>query len=181
MYCPKCSQQQISDEMRFCSRCGFSLAAVRDLIDGSNEAVELTGKTQSEKVARSPKSVRRGAWLILASVIGTIPVGFLTAIEDEFAVFLFLPFLCFIVGLAHILYGVFVSDRKAARAAETRQNTAALTAARSSAAAQLPPSRVAPVGNFTPKRTETAEMIQPPSVTENTTRLLEEETDARRP
>ncbi len=181
MYCPKCSQQQISEEMRFCSRCGFSLTAVRELVESSNAAVEPIVKTQAHKVSRSPKSVRRGAWLILASVIGTLPVGFLTAIEDDFAVFLFLPFLCFIVGLAHILYGVFVSDRRAARAEEIRQNTAALMAGRSSAAAELPPARVAPVGNFTPRRTDTAEMRQPPSVTENTTRLLDEETDARRP
>lgn len=181
MFCPKCSQQQVSDEMRFCSRCGFSLTAVRELVDGSNALLESTVNTQSQKVSRSPKSVRRGAWLILASVLATLPLGLLIAVDDDFAVFLLLPFLCFIVGLAHILYGVFVADRRAARAEEIRQNIAALTAGQSSAAAQLPPSRVAPVGNFTPRRTETAEMIQPPSVTENTTRLLEEESDARRP
>lgn len=28
MYCPHCGQQQASDEMRFCSRCGFSLRGV---------------------------------------------------------------------------------------------------------------------------------------------------------
>ncbi|HAF15758.1 MAG TPA: zinc ribbon domain-containing protein, partial [Blastocatellia bacterium] len=25
MYCPKCGQQQASDAVRFCSRCGFLL------------------------------------------------------------------------------------------------------------------------------------------------------------
>ncbi len=180
MYCPKCSQQQISDEMRFCSRCGFSLSAVRDLVDGSNALVEPIGKTAPAKVSRSPRSVRRGAWLILASLVVTLFIAFLAAVDDDFAVFLFLPFLCFIIGIVHILYGVFVADRRAARAIETTQNIPALTAGQSSAAAQLPPSRVAPVGSFTPRRTNTAEMTQPPSVTENTTRLLEEESDPRR-
>jgi predicted amidophosphoribosyltransferase len=32
MFCPKCNQQQASDEMRFCARCGFPLSAVADLI-----------------------------------------------------------------------------------------------------------------------------------------------------
>jgi len=32
MHCPKCGQQQVSDEMRFCSRCGFALGIVTELI-----------------------------------------------------------------------------------------------------------------------------------------------------
>jgi hypothetical protein len=31
MYCPKCSQQQVSDELRFCPRSGFPRTAVRKL------------------------------------------------------------------------------------------------------------------------------------------------------
>jgi len=31
MYCPKCSQQQVSDDIRFCPRCGFQLDAVKGL------------------------------------------------------------------------------------------------------------------------------------------------------
>ena len=40
MYCPKCSQLQISEEMRFCSRCGFALGAVRELVASGNAGVE---------------------------------------------------------------------------------------------------------------------------------------------
>jgi hypothetical protein len=29
MYCPKCSQQQLSEQVRFCSRCGFNLDTVK--------------------------------------------------------------------------------------------------------------------------------------------------------
>jgi ribosomal protein L37E len=42
MYCPKCSQQQVSEEVRFCSRCGFSLSAVRELIAGSESAPRVS-------------------------------------------------------------------------------------------------------------------------------------------
>ena len=30
MYCPNCGQQQISDEMRFCSRCGLALSGLAE-------------------------------------------------------------------------------------------------------------------------------------------------------
>lgn len=32
MYCPRCSQQQVSEETKFCSRCGFPLNLVSELL-----------------------------------------------------------------------------------------------------------------------------------------------------
>ena len=48
MYCPQCGHQQVSDETRFCSRCGKSLGLVTDLVSDSStqlqrEKRELTG------------------------------------------------------------------------------------------------------------------------------------------
>ena len=48
MYCPKCGHQQVSDDMRFCSRCGISLGLVTELVSDSSaqlqrEKRELTG------------------------------------------------------------------------------------------------------------------------------------------
>lgn len=34
IYCPKCGQQQISEETRYCSRCGFLMTGVALLVDG---------------------------------------------------------------------------------------------------------------------------------------------------
>jgi hypothetical protein len=31
MHCPRCGQQQISDQTKFCSRCGFQLGLVSEL------------------------------------------------------------------------------------------------------------------------------------------------------
>ncbi len=30
MYCPRCGQQQISDEMKFCSRCGLPMSGLAE-------------------------------------------------------------------------------------------------------------------------------------------------------
>ena len=48
MFCPRCGHQQVSNEMRFCSRCGLSLGLVTDLVANSSnqlkrEKQELTG------------------------------------------------------------------------------------------------------------------------------------------
>ena len=34
MYCPNCGQQQISEEMRFCSRCGLALSGLAEWLAG---------------------------------------------------------------------------------------------------------------------------------------------------
>ncbi|MEW6127773.1 MAG: hypothetical protein AB1757_12115 [Acidobacteriota bacterium] len=36
MYCPKCGHEQASEAMRFCSKCGLSLDGVSDLIETSD-------------------------------------------------------------------------------------------------------------------------------------------------
>ena len=48
MFCPRCGHQQVSNEMRFCSRCGLSLGLVTDLVANSSDQLkrekrELTG------------------------------------------------------------------------------------------------------------------------------------------
>jgi hypothetical protein len=48
MFCPQCAHQQVSDETRFCSRCGLSLGLVTDLLGNSSDQLrrekrELTG------------------------------------------------------------------------------------------------------------------------------------------
>ena len=48
MFCPQCSHQQVSDNTRFCSRCGLSLGVVSELLTNSDiqlkrEKREATG------------------------------------------------------------------------------------------------------------------------------------------
>ena len=177
MYCPNCSQQQVSDEMSFCSRCGFSLTAVKQLVASGTGLV-------GPQLSRGQCHVRKGTWMMLASLLLTIFAGLVTAVDDDFAPILIVPFLCYLIGFALLLYGVFFADKRAANAALAAQKLVVPMMpaqlgyiARSP---QLPPQRVAPVESFTPQRANTAEIIHPPSVTENTTKLLDEESDRRR-
>jgi uncharacterized membrane protein YvbJ len=48
MYCPQCSQEQVDGEMRFCSRCGFPLTIVSQLVTngGALPGFDTEGKRQ---------------------------------------------------------------------------------------------------------------------------------------
>lgn len=177
MYCPKCSQQQVSEEVRFCSRCGFSLNAVRVLVASENALAE---KGAGAQISCGQKAVRRGAWIMLASLAFTLFVGLMTAIDDDFAILLFLPFLGFVMGLLIVFYGAFLADKRARKKAAAQAHVLPMMPVQLGTPAELPASRIAPIESFPSKRGATAEMVQPPSVTENTTRLLDEESDPRR-
>lgn len=179
MYCPKCSQEQLSEEVRFCSRCGFSIGAVRELIASGNALIAPGAAAQG---SCGQKAVRRGAWLMLGSLVFTLFVALMTAIDDDFAILLFLPFLGFVFGLLNVFYGTFWADKRAAKRAAAQSHAGAMMPGQlgTLGRAELPASRIAPIESFTGKRGETAEMAQPASVTENTTRLLEQEADPRR-
>jgi predicted amidophosphoribosyltransferase len=44
MYCPQCSQEQIAEEMRFCSRCGLPLEIVSQLVRNGGALAGLSRK-----------------------------------------------------------------------------------------------------------------------------------------
>lgn len=170
MYCPTCSQQQISEEMRFCSRCGFPLEGVKDLITtgGLVEKSEINSITEHKDGLFC--GVRKSVAIMLGSIVLLLVVGVLAALDDGFAVLIVVPVVCFLIGFFHLLYVTWreMNRRKVEAAVALAQHN---TISRN---AQLPPQRVTPVDNFT-QRINTAEMAHPPSVTENTTRLLDEE------
>ena len=78
MYCPKCSQPQVSDEVQFCSRCGLPLLNLKELV--SSEGKTRLNTSYKDKDALSPrqKGTRHGVILMLLSII-LIPAYILLA------------------------------------------------------------------------------------------------------
>jgi hypothetical protein len=173
MFCPQCSQEQVSEEMRFCSRCGFPLAIVSQLVRGGGA---LEGFDQEGKGQLSPrqKGVRWGVILMAVGVLLLPTAALMTAMKSDL-VFLFLPvFLVFLAGLVRLLHAYLLAPKtpkeiQNASAAGNKQ----LAAARTSA---LPGGQSIPVTNWK-QPVNTSEMAPPVSVTENTTRLLNDEGD----
>lgn len=189
MYCPQCGQQQASSEMRFCSRCGFPLGGVAQLlVQGgvlNSSGEELPDKWSSPR----RKGVKQGVVMML---IGAVLVPVL-AILNSFMygpsiLDLLVPIsaiVCFAGGLMRILYAVLFEDSTPTVKRDaplyvppaTPSPPAQLNASMRGSA--LPPPQSIPVPDFTGRRANTAELVTPPSVTENTTRLLDEDKATR--
>jgi hypothetical protein len=123
--------------------------------------------------------------MMIASLVLTVVVGVLSRINDDFAVLILLPVLCFVVGFLRVLYGVFLAEKREARAngAASRRHVVPIMPEQPGAAARIPElstPRAARPSRASQHRVETAEMVEPPSVTENTTRFLDEESGPRR-
>jgi len=173
MYCPNCGQQQISDEMRFCSRCGLALSGLAEWLTGGR----LPARPRDEAPAPgalSPrrKGIRRAAKLMFFSGV-LFPVFLVFSLAADEGAPMVIPIILFFVSLVLMLYARLFSDKTVPAPA---MNQAAQTSTLGSASARgsLPPATNThiPAGR---QHVRTNELAQPPSVTENTTRLLDNE------
>jgi hypothetical protein len=131
---------------------------------------------------RSPamRGVRLGTWIILASLIYSLCVGVLVIADDDFAILFLVSVAAFLVGFFRLLYAVFIQDRRERKQQEAQTNIPAAIPghATSNARYQLGQPTSVPVDSFTRPIKTTAEVVQPPSVIENTTRLLDDEAES---
>jgi hypothetical protein len=173
MYCPQCSQEQGGGEMRFCSRCGFPLTIVSQLVanGGALAGFDAEGKP---RLSRRQKGIRWGALLMIISGVLIPIVAMLTAMENDLVV-LFLPvLLVFFSGLARLLYAYLLQP--ANDLPNQISSTASLNAA--SRRAALPAPQSLPITNWR-QPIDTSEMTQPSSVTDHTTKLLKDEAELK--
>ena len=167
MYCPKCSQQQLSDDLRFCSRCGFPLAGVAIVLENEGLIPQLAA---SEAPGRRGKMIKESWILTFASwavaLLTTLAWDWGGQFESVAKVGALIFFLLGLIGLLRFVYAfLFVKE------GSTGAAPAFPVVARRAA---LPSPQDVPLTDY-PQRINTREMIPRGSVTENTTRLLDEE------
>jgi len=115
MYCPQCSQEQVAEEMHFCSRCGFPLTIVSQLVanGGALARFDIEGK---RRLTPREKGVRWGALLMIISGVLFPIVMLLTAMKHDAAVLFFPVVMVFLVGLARSLYAkLFATEHSIAK------------------------------------------------------------------
>jgi hypothetical protein len=178
MYCPKCSQQQSSDEMRFCPRCGFALAGVAMLMDndgvipGPDGPSVQTLPSSRKKIMAESAIFTAVTWLV--AMVATFWFDFGGPFEVVAKVAALLFFILGLIGLLRFLYGFLFANDVVVQPGSALGNLASRAAMAETRRPQSLPAQRDLAATDYPRRTNTKEMTPQSSVTEHTTRLLEE-------
>lgn len=163
MYCPRCSQG--SEDLRFCPGCGFPLTFVHQLLANNGAPGDSNVATHFEKVPlMRRRGFRNGAKLVFISFF-LIPVAMVLSIAFDSPGPLSIPLLVFLVGVAISLYTVLFVDPSVSVDANAQLNPMNV---RFNVPVSAPPLAL------NQPRANTSEIIRPLSVTEHTTKLLDE-------
>lgn len=184
MFCPQCGHAQPIDEVMYCSSCGFTLRGVQHLL--------LTGGETSGEAGRSPVRDflnRRGIKLGLVMwMIGTVLVPMLAASDAPKGVVGITALIFFVGGFMRMLYAwlfQYEQQQQRRRASIQATQAQALPAAPTKLRAlsqklkfrgkpsALPAATPAAIRLDVTGRRTTGQLVQPPSVTDHTTRLLD--------
>lgn len=174
MFCSNCSQKITSDNIRFCSRCGFRLSAVKSLFGDDNITSSRDNEPHSYGKWLRKKDMTIGAVLMFfmawRSVWATEDLSFESKVTG-------LMLNCFILA---VLVNVIPFILDYFRRSSSRKNENSMPESFFESAARfngsnhnfaLPAYDITASEHFT-NGTKTAEITAPPSVTIDTTELL---------
>ncbi len=185
MHCPRCGQQQVSDETKFCNRCGFQLSLVSELLAHDGTLPQLASLTQNRPFLNKKNGVIFGVfWFVFFTMFMTSVIGILGG--EELAG---LAAVTGVFGTMLIIIGslVLLPSSRSPRFATLPQVPVYLQAELPSQPAQgaLPPQQSIPAQNYAPpaagswRAPDTGEFARPGSVTESTTKLLQKDQEER--
>lgn len=187
MYCPKCGQSQVSAEVRFCSRCGFPLAGVAELLlTGGMLPVHMAHNESTGSKPMSPRrrGVKQGAALLLASIFLVPFFGILHEVIGTPEEFMILGALGAMAAILRIIFAAFFEEGAPQATHFTPQPQRFYAPPQAppphiNAAVQemLPPASQQGVPTYRQPQVDTGQLNHPPSVTDHTTRLLDKQTD----
>lgn len=113
MFCPTCGQHQVAENSRFCSRCGFLLTGINEVIGNNgllpNQASQI--ELKSEESPRK-KGVKKGAWIMLVGMLLVVPLTLIFHLLTNTDPFLTLiaGVISFFGGILRIIYALMFQD-----------------------------------------------------------------------
>jgi uncharacterized protein with PQ loop repeat len=179
MFCPRCSQEQISEEIKFCSRCGFPLGLVSEILAHGGFLPQLAETDKNKKRwTRKNGLVFALFWFMLFSFILTPMFGILDI--DKMAG------MCAILGtmgglfLTVLSFAYLKNEPKIKGFYNQELPNYKANNLYTSQQAALPPQQTQPAQSYVPaanswKAPDTGDLVQPHSVTDGTTKLLEKD------
>ena len=184
MYCPRCSQEQISQELRFCSRCGLPLNLVTEIVNNGGILPQLAELDQSKSWLTRSFGMKIGlVWFLFIDLLLVPLAAIMDAPEEAVAL---LAILGFIIGLLIAIFSLLFlkNETKNVLNANLNQNTAVQNlhlSGNQQGENALPPQQSIPASEFVQppanswKTHDTNDFARPSSVTEETTKLLEKD------
>ena len=178
MFCPQCGQQQTTGVIRFCSRCGFPLDGVIQLLGAGGMLPVYRNPDEPVSISARRKGVKQGGILLLSGAVVVPLLGVMASFGNSAFLEILTAFaaiICFIGGPLRMLYAALFEEgapsplRMYGPPPVARQQFGPPMQHQA-----LPPPQPRQAAAWRP-RPNTAELVTPPSVTENTTRLLEKE------
>lgn len=175
MFCPQCGQERVSEATSFCSRCGYLLTGTAELLNTGG----LVPKPLPDE--RSPRSrgIRQGIFMFLLMFVVAPIVGLISTFGfgvEPWPVGVVVTLLG-LGGILRMVYAVMFESKYPPSLLAARDATELTPGG--FAASALPPHR-RPASEYAspgPAAWRDREPAEPASVTDGTTKLLEEDLD----
>lgn len=171
MHCPKCGNQQTSEEISFCTKCGLAMDDVKELLVPERREVKVKNKNKIDKANRQGLAMMLSGFVLIT----------ILAILREFLpipkIYMIITALVFCIGgvirmsLPYLFSGNDLTQKKDDSLkdySETGKLSGEQFSDKSLPEAEYHPPIKVGANNF-----DTNELVSPSSVTENTTRKLE--------
>lgn len=166
MYCSRCGQQCVTD-VRFCSRCGLPLNLIAEITANNGAALGPDGIPALSTKSSRQKGIRVGTILILTSVV-LAPLFFALSILFDGPAPLLGPLTVFLTGLSVVLYArAFGEDHLVHYKPQPYQFAPPANRP------MLPLPERPSIDGFAPRKVNTSDMAEPPSVTDHTTQFFD--------
>ena len=175
MHCPRCGQQQVAEEIKFCSRCGFPLGLVSEILAHGGFLPQLAELHKSKKrLTKKNGVVFSVLWTIFFLLIMT-PFWGINDIDEMAAISAIVGIFGGLMWLIASLVLLKSEPKQPYMMQELPPSNA--TNLYTTNQRVLPPQYSQPVQSYAPpavswKAPNTGELVRPGSVTENTTKLL---------
>lgn len=177
MYCPRCGQEQVSSELRFCSRCGLPLNLVAEVVSHGGSLPQLAELYKSKGFLTRNNGLKFGlVWFLLMTFLITP----LLAIAGGEEIVAFAAVVGFIGGILIMLFSLLFLKTAPKDLSATGINQSFNEPANflgNTGKTALPPSQTIPTSVYVPPSAgswqSNTDDLQPTSVTEETTKLLD--------
>lgn len=177
MHCPRCGFQQVSDEIKYCSRCGLQLELVAELIANEGILPELANlnRGKSRFFTRRNGIAFSILWCMLFLFIFT-PIWAVLDVEELAAASAVIGIFG---GLMFLVSSMFFLPKARLHSELTGKHAPGFFGPIGGQKA-LPPQTTQPAASYAPpiggwRAPETDDLTHPGSVTETTTKLLKKE------